>query len=118
MIPPDRLTVDGCADGLVRREVGHADIDDVDGYGPESINLSIPEGTESEPVTYSVGVYYYSAHDHGPSDPTVRIIIDGVERYRATLGDLEDREFWDVARITWPTRYIETIDQVFPAGFP
>ncbi|MBN1947201.1 MAG: hypothetical protein JW797_16135 [Bradymonadales bacterium] len=94
------------------------DIDDVDGYGPESIHLSSPEGTASEPVTYRVGVYYYSDHGHGPTDATVRIIIDGIERYTDTLDDMTGGSFWDVARITWPTQEIESIDQYFSQGFP
>ncbi|MBN1944221.1 MAG: choice-of-anchor D domain-containing protein [Bradymonadales bacterium] len=94
------------------------DIDDVDGYGPENINLDGPEGTTSAPFTYRVGIFYYSDHGRGASTPTVKIFLDGTERFSATMPNLTDRQFWDVARITWPTRDIERIHRLYPSGYP
>ena len=89
------------------------DIDDTDGAGPENINLNNPES-----VTYRVGVFYFSDHGYGPANVTVRIYLDGVERFANTFPGLEDRQFWDVARITWPSRDIERISTLHPGGFP
>ena len=94
------------------------DIDDTDGAGPENINLNRPEGTTAAPVQYKVGVFYYGDHSFGPSNPTVRIFLDGVERFALTFEGLEDRQFWDVARIEWPTRNIERVHRLYPSGFP
>lgn len=94
------------------------DIDDTDGAGPENINLNEPEGSPAEPFTYQVGVFYYSDHNYGPSDSTVRIFINGHERFAATFPNLEDRQFWDVARIEWPSAEITRIHRLYPSGFP
>ncbi|MBN1947147.1 MAG: hypothetical protein JW797_15865 [Bradymonadales bacterium] len=91
------------------------DIDDVDGLGPENINLDRPESG----VTYAIGVYYYSDREMGASFVTVRVYIDGVQRF-----EIADREltrtgvFWDVGRITWPSIRVDTVDEIHPFGFP
>jgi hypothetical protein len=94
------------------------DIDDTDGWGPENINLNNPEGTLAAPVQYKVGVFYFADHNFGPSDVTVRIFLDGAERFSSTFPGLQNRQFWDVARITWPTREIVRIHTLYPSGFP
>jgi len=43
---------------------------------------------------------------------------DGTERFAVTFDDLEDRQFWHVAKIRWPTRDIERIHRLHPGGFP
>ena len=45
------------------------DIDDVNGLGPENINVDAPVMSS----TYRVGIHYYSAHGAGPTSVTVRI---------------------------------------------
>lgn len=94
------------------------DRDDTDGWGPEAISLDEPEGTEDDPFLYSVGVFYFSDHDYGPSDITVRIFIGGVQRFELTRVGLLDRQFVDVARIEWPSEEITRVDILYPAGFP
>jgi hypothetical protein len=94
------------------------DIDDTDGWGPENINLDNPEGTMANPIEYKVGVFYFSDHGFGPSDATVRIYLDGLERFSSTFPNLRNRQFWDVARIAWPTREITRIHTLYPSGFP
>lgn len=94
------------------------DRDDTDGWGPENINLDEPQGTSGAPVIYSVGVFYFSDHDYGASDTTVRIFINGEERFASTYFGLEDREFWDVSRIEWPSGEITRIHRLYPSGFP
>jgi hypothetical protein len=92
------------------------DIDDVNSYGPENINLSNPEHGRR----YHVGVYYYS--DHGNRSPqtdvTIRIFIGGVERFANTFFDLRHHQFWHVADIDWPSADITRINRLYPNGFP
>ncbi len=89
-------------------------IDDVNGDGPETINHDKPQND----ITYSVGVYYYADHSFGPSYATVRIYIDGVNRFEA-LDQLMTGTgaFWYVATISWPSRQISAVNQV-RTGFP
>ncbi len=72
------------------------DIDDVDGFGPENINLDNPEN-----VTYRVGVHYYSDHFLGASNATVRIWLASVLVYESGNRFMTDGQFWDVATIDW-----------------
>ena len=94
------------------------DIDDTDGWGPENINLDEPEGTVTAPRVYSIGAFYFSDHGYGPSDVTVRVFLDGSLAFEQTLRGLEDRQFWDVARIEWPSREVERVHRLYPSGFP
>ena len=94
------------------------DIDDTDGWGPENINLDEPAGTTTTPVVYSVGAFYFGDHGYGPSDVTVRIFLDGSLTFEQSLHGLENREFWDVARIEWPSHEVERVNRLYPSGFP
>lgn len=91
------------------------DIDDVNGLGPENINLDRPETGRR----YAVGVYYYKDWDKGPSDVTVRIYLGGVLAYESTTTRLDETGvFWDIGRIDWPTTQVEVVDRIYPGGFP
>jgi len=88
------------------------DLDDVDGYGPENINID-------EPVVgyeYLVGVHYYHMDSSGPAQVYVKIYCASttgecesgppVEFGPVTLHDAdntpnEENEFWRVAAVTW-----------------
>lgn len=74
------------------------DIDDVDGWGPENINLNNPELD----TTYDVGVHYFSDHGYSVSYATVRIYIGGILFQEFRRQRMIDQEFWHVARIDWP----------------
>lgn len=89
------------------------DIDDVDGWGPENINLNNPEVNK----TYQVGVHYFSDHQYSVSFATVRIFIGGVMRAEYRRQRLVDQEFWHVADIAWPSGSITPKGQVYPT-FP
>lgn len=89
------------------------DIDQVHGWGPENINLEIPE----EGVRYGVGVNYFDDHGYGPSYATVRVFIDGLLRREFTDRYMEDRQFWHVADIDWPSAEI-TERGVITDGIP
>ena len=90
------------------------DIDDVDGAGPENVNMKDPE----DGLNYSVGVYYYASGGFGPSYATIRIYIGGVETYEyRDMFMPNDTAFWRVATISWPTGVVSPINTV-ENGFP
>ncbi|MCA9547451.1 MAG: hypothetical protein KC613_23770, partial [Myxococcales bacterium] len=77
------------------------DIDDVDGQGPENINVLAPDAAGAP---YEVGVHAFRLYADPvgrvqPTEATVRIFLDGVEAaaWRRTLTDHE--QFWTVARV-------------------
>jgi len=94
------------------------DVDDTDGWGPEIISLNRLEGTLESPVCYAVGVFYFSDHRYGPSDATVRIHLDGERSIPITRSGLDERDFWDVARICSPFGRVVIVDDHYPDGFP
>ncbi len=90
------------------------DIDDIDGAGPENVNLNNPEN-----ITYRVGAYYFSDHGFGPSYTSIRIFLSQVlvfeyrDKYLERTGS-----FWDISTIEWgPSPRVNQIDQVYD-GFP
>jgi hypothetical protein len=87
------------------------DLDDVEGYGPENINIDEPViGHE-----YLVGVHYYYSDDSGPATVYVRVYCAAaagecesgppVEFGPVVLRDpgsgAVENEFWRVAAVTW-----------------
>lgn len=85
------------------------DIDDVDGLGPENINLSNPGQGES----YQVGVHYFAAQGFGRSFATVRVYIRGELSQELRRKPIEDQGFWRVLDIQWPSRQIVVWDEMF-----
>jgi hypothetical protein len=83
------------------------DIDDVNGAGPENINLDEPEDTGALGGTYRVGVHYYRAENFvsggtwGPSEVTIRIFLGGEEAGEWTREITRTDHFWEVASIIW-----------------
>lgn len=75
------------------------DRDDKDGWGPENINLALPEPG----LQYFVGVYYWSANGFGKSTPTVRIYLDGQSSpFLVKTGPLMAQgELWCAGRVSW-----------------
>ena len=89
------------------------DIDDVDGFGPENINLDNPEN-----VTYRVGAHYYSDHFNGASNATIRIWLSSVLVFEYRNKFMTDQQFWDTSSIQWgPAPQTSQIDMVYPS-FP
>lgn len=89
------------------------DIDDVDGWGPENINIEEPE----EGLTYKVAVHFVADHGGGPTIPRLRIFLRGLLVYDKSASVLpQDGYFWEVAEITWSggTAAIMEIDQITP----
>ena len=83
------------------------DIDDVNGAGPENINIARPESTESTARGYRVGVHYFAAEGGTLGDEyrslestaTVRIFVDGSMAYEGSKKLFETDDFWDVAEV-------------------
>ncbi len=86
------------------------DVDDVDGYGPEHINIS-------EPVigTYTYVVHYfddtYLGSGSSGTNATVEVLSYGqvIATFGPTYLDKTDRT-WDVFTIHWPTKSVVPID--------
>lgn len=74
------------------------DRDDIDGGGPENLNLAIPE----DGVSYRIGVHAWSDWGFGPSDATVRVFHYAEQVYEATLPGMAVLDMWCVGTITWP----------------
>lgn len=90
------------------------DRDDVEGCGPENINLNQPE----EGLTYKVGVHYFADRGGGPTVPTIRIFINGSLAYEKVGSALQGvGHFWETAAIAWSdgTATITEIDRVTPS---
>ena len=83
------------------------DIDDVEGYGPENINLDVPVTG----ATYRVGIHYYADDGVGASTATVRIYCGDIavtpaymtSRTLANGGGItsDANDFWRVADVRW-----------------
>ena len=85
------------------------DIDDIDGWGPENINLDNPESG----IDYEVGVHYYSDDGMGISYATVRIYIGGTLFAEYPRQRLSHNQVWHVATIEWPGGLVRAHGQVY-----
>ncbi len=92
------------------------DYDDVDGFGPENINLQEPA-----PGTYRVLIHYYSDSGEwgGSTDTnaTVRVFSYGqlIGEFGPVNLDQTDRN-WDVCDFTWPSGAITTLGNTYMVG--
>ena len=86
------------------------DIDDTNGFGPENINLNIPEPG----VRYRVGVHYWSDHGQGAARATVRIFIRGELLFERSQILARSGDWWEVADVEWPASTVTPIDAVGP----
>ncbi len=99
------------SNGIWGPESPSLDIDDRDGAGPENIQLDDPANCE----WYAVGVDYFSQR-FGTAYATIRIYIDGnpnpvFEEINKPL--TRGGQFWDVARIHWPSGQIYGYGNIF-----
>lgn len=83
-------------DGVAGRSSGDPslDIDDLNGFGPENINVPDPGFT-----TYRVGVHFFSGNR--ATFVTVKIFIGGALRDEYTREMRTAKDFWEVANITY-----------------
>jgi hypothetical protein len=84
------------------------DIDDVDGYGPENINIAEPR----DGSTYRVLVHYYDDDGMGATNATIRIYLNGTLQYESVKVLSATDKVWDVATISWPTGEITEIGTI------
>ena len=85
------------------------DIDDVNGLGPENINLDNPESS----VLYRVGVHYYHDNEMGASFATTRVFLDGILALELAEKRMYHNNFWEVATIDWNLHTVIPIDRLF-----
>lgn len=92
-------------------ETPSLDIDDTDGAGPENIQMDDPQQCQ----WYAVGVHYFSQL-YGTAYATIRIYINNNLVYEKLNKPLKNGgQFWDVARIHWPSGQVYNVDTMQPA---
>ncbi len=78
------------------------DIDDVEGFGPENINIVNPS-----PGNYLISVYYFNDQGIGSTDAWVRVYINGINKPEWNFGPItlnKSKQVADVATIQWPEK--------------
>jgi len=80
------------------------DLADTDGWGPEIMNLVIPEN-----VTYRVGAHYFDSHGFGPAYVTVRVYIHSQLVFEVADVMLQELDMWDVCTVEWPSGKVHVI---------
>ncbi|MBI2374537.1 MAG: hypothetical protein HYV07_11130 [Deltaproteobacteria bacterium] len=89
------------------------DLDDVDGRGPENINIRTPPINAS----YRVGVHYFSDHGYGPSEVYVNVYCFDVLKQAFGPTTLTDDQFWKVADVRMGAMSC-TVTAILAAGQP
>ncbi len=93
------------------------DIDDLWGVTTENINHVQPLNGN-----YEIGVHYYADNGRGGTDATLRIYVQGVLKYELLDKRLQNKQFWRVGSLQWPSGDMIWVDQVVCdhtlAGFP
>lgn len=76
------------------------DRDDKDGWGPENINIALPEAD----TPYTIGVHYWAANSFGKSIPVVRVYVDAssAPAYVLQGPEMSQNELWCAGSISWP----------------
>ena len=74
------------------------DLDDVDGAGPENLNLEIAEPS----ACYRMGAHYADDHGYGPSFATLRVYIYGALVTEIPGVELVAGDMWFAATVCWP----------------
>ncbi len=87
------------------------DIDDQNGRGPENIQLDNPVDCQ----WYAIGVHYWEQR-FGTAYATIRIYINENLVFENLNTPLTNGgQFWDVARIHWPSGQVYGVNEVSPA---
>lgn len=96
----------------------YLDYDDVDGYGPESLNFAGPVTG-----TYRLVVHYYSDHGNGPTNVTVKVWLNGTLAWTSAPKNVAHHQRWDVVDIAWDASTdsgsvvtVDTVTQMFAFG--
>ncbi len=93
------------------------DYDDIDGYGPENINI-----TEPQPGVYKILIHYYSdTYDYGPDEGATDAIVR-VYSYGQLLAEFGPQELdqtdrnWDVCNFEWPSATTTPLGATYMVG--
>ena len=94
----------------------YLDTDDVDGYGPENLDIS-----NAPTDTYTVAIFYYSDHGNGgPSAAKVTVYLNGTQVWQGTKS-LYNHDLWTIMNVNWnhttdsgTTTMIDTVAQASP----
>ncbi len=81
-------------------------LEDTDGAGPELLSLAQPQGTNSDPMNYAIGVHYWNDHDHGPSEATLNVFIGGVLAGQFGPVKMYELDMWYVGKLQWPNKMV------------
>ncbi len=81
------------------------DRDDIDGAGPENINLNIPENN----TVYTVGVHYWNDHGYGEAKATLRVYIYAQLVFEVSGVTLKELDMWEAATVAWPSGRVLSI---------
>lgn len=74
----------------------YLDTDDVDGFGPENLNLS-----NAATDNYTIAIFYYSDHGHsGPSNAKVTVYLNGTQVWQGTKS-LSNNDLWTIMKVNW-----------------
>ena len=92
-------------------------LDDVDGAGPENLNLEKPEGSVDAPDLYSVGVHYWNDHGFGTSFATVNLYLQGGLAMQIAKVQMDPLDMWFVGKINWPNQLTGASAPVFTTCF-
>jgi hypothetical protein len=87
-------------------------IQDDDGAGPETIQITNPESVE-----YDIGVHYADDFGYGTSIAILRIWIDGSLIHEYADKALENDQFWYLGTVEWPNGIVTLVDSV-SSGIP
>ncbi len=92
-------------------ETPELQIDDTDGFGPETVIHPNPAAG----TAYAIGVYYYNENGFGPSTASVRTFVDGNLTHEADRALIDRGAFWYVADVsTAATTVVDTVADGFP----
>jgi hypothetical protein len=81
------------------------DRDDTDGWGPENLNIKVPEKGR----VYHLGVHYSADSKFGVSTPRVRVFLDAsLQPQFDLLGPvMATNDLWCVGRVSWQPNKLE-----------
>ena len=85
------------------------DLDDVQGFGPENVNIEAP----TDGATYKVSVHYWSDDGLGSTTATIRIYLSGQLQFEAAQSLNTTGRTWDVADIAWPSGTITPLGALY-----
>ena len=85
-------------------------LDNMDGTGPENLNLNQPE-----PVLYRLGVHYWAAYGYGDSTANAMIWLDGLLVGTFTQ-KLHECDFWWLKRVDYATKTLADFPNAGPNG--